>query len=177
MIEVNQETKSLQLSFECINCKHQIEVKIDDFPQPMLEADNYAESVNTDLLEIECPNCKKEKYNILLSAGLGDKSIIVSTHKGDHNIDEKKVKIMTTKYIYQTTDDFLKIALTLKSGSEVSFCLMEDDINSNKMLLRPSEGSVPITIPLLIDDSIGTILTTNLFLHSNTHRWHNYHTI
>lgn len=155
MIEVNQETKSLQLSFECINCKHQIEVKIDNFPQPILDADNYSESVKTDLLEIECPHCKKEQYNILLSAGLGDKSIVVSTYKGGY-IDDEKVKIMTTKYTYQTTDDSLEISLTLKSDKEVSFCLMEDDIHRNKMLLRPSEGSVPITIPLLVDESIGT---------------------
>ena len=98
MIEIDQEAKSIILSFDCPRCGQHVALPV-TFPQEDLSADTYSESVRTDYLEFECFSCKKEHFQVHVSAGQGDKSVTITNIGSPHPLDEEKVEIIITKSI------------------------------------------------------------------------------
>lgn len=99
MIEVDQFAKSIKLSFACPRCGKHIGCWINDIPQPNMHAENYTDSVNTELRCVDCFSCKKETFNISLHAGIGDKGFTITNPNSPYPIDETEVEIEETRYI------------------------------------------------------------------------------
>lgn len=98
MIEVDQFAKSIKLCFKCPRCSRPVGLPL-EFPQPDLSADNYSESVRTDFQEFECLSCKKEHFQVMMSAGQGDKSVTITNNGSPYPLDEKNVEAIILKKI------------------------------------------------------------------------------
>ena len=99
MIDVDQYAKSITLNFNCPRCGKHIGYCISDFPQPNIEGNNYTDSVHTEYVQIECFSCRKETFDVLLSAGNGDKNLIISNPKSPYPINEEDVQVIVNSYI------------------------------------------------------------------------------
>lgn len=98
MLEVDYEAKSIILSFDCPRCGQHVALPI-SLPQEDLSADTYSESVKTDYHEFECFSCKKEHFQIMVSAGLGDKSVTITNDGSPYPLKEEKVEIIIKEKI------------------------------------------------------------------------------
>ena len=60
--------RSVRLSYKCPHCEHENSFET-GVPQPDWTADSHSQSINADVIEIECENCHNQ-YELTLSTGI-----------------------------------------------------------------------------------------------------------
>ena len=64
-------TKSITFCFECTECGETTEEKTTDIPTPNFDAekDTHRDTLNTDIFDVECPECSKS-YSVQIGASI-----------------------------------------------------------------------------------------------------------
>lgn len=94
MKEVDQFAKKIMLVFNCPRCGKEIKYVVEKLPKENFSADNYSDSVNSEIEEFDCFSCRKEHFTLLLTSGQGDKSLEISNKGSKYPINEEDVEII-----------------------------------------------------------------------------------
>ena len=99
MKEIDQFARKIMLVFDCPRCGNQIKYIVNELPKEDLAAENYSDSVETDLIEFDCFSCKQEHFKLLLASGQGDKSLEITNSGSKYPLDEDNVEVQVLEYI------------------------------------------------------------------------------
>jgi hypothetical protein len=77
---------SVELSFNCPDCGHEIETHSMYFPSPNYLAERYSDATECDTDACECGSCGKQ-FDVTLCANFGDKNIEISGLHDDYPVE------------------------------------------------------------------------------------------
>lgn len=77
---------SIELSFVCPNCDHDISTHSMSFPYPNYLAERHSDSVECEMDACECQNCGKQ-FDVTLCSSFGDKNIEISGLHDEYPVD------------------------------------------------------------------------------------------
>lgn len=112
-------TKSITFRFECTECGEPIEEKTTDIPTPNFDAekDTHSDTLNTDIFDVECPECSKS-YSVQIGASILGGNIYSDDMPDDTEVifeEEESQQIAAV----QKEDNVNASVMTSKRGTDI----------------------------------------------------------
>lgn len=147
-------TKSITLKFLCSKCNEEIEETIENIPSPnlMSDKDTYSSTLETDCVDIECPNCHKN-YTIQLGASMYGGELF------SDDLDEN-----TVAEVEDLEEEYYEDYSEIVESNSCFFETFSNQMETNKKLFDNTilDHDLQITLDKLLYANIITCLETYL---------------